>query len=92
MPRSGSDRALSTETRATKMAGDEIRKVVDAFKGEPRFMDQPRSIATQRLHDLIAQSPIAKQLINQGYTQEFAARAAKVERDAPRDPLGELVR
>jgi hypothetical protein len=92
MPRSGSDRALSPETRATKMAGDDIQRVIESFKGEPRFMNQPRSAATQRLHELIDQSPLAKQMINQGFTQEFAERVAKIERDAPRDPLGELVR
>jgi hypothetical protein len=81
MARTGSDRSLSAESRATKMAGDDIRKVIESFKGEPRFMDQPRTAATQRVHDLIVQSPLAKELINRGYTQEFAHRVARIERD-----------
>ena len=93
MARTSSDRALSAETRATKMAADDMDKVREAFKGEPRFMDQPRSVATQRIHELIARSPKAKELINAGFTQGFAERVAKIERDdEPSDPLQRLVK
>lgn len=93
MPRTSSDRALSAETRATKMAAEDMEKVREAFKGAPRFMDQPRSVETQRIHDLIARSPKAKELINAGFTQGFAERVARLERDEePADPLQRLVK
>lgn len=81
MPRTTSDRALSAETRAAKAAGEDMEKVMESFRGMPPFMDQPRSPQTQRVRELIENSPLGKQLMAEGYTQGFAERAAKIERD-----------
>lgn len=89
-----SDRALSPETRAVKMAADEMRKVMASFSdpGSPRFMGQRRSRQTERTHELVANSQAASRLVTDGYSLEFAYRVAKMEDDfKKRDPLAALV-
>jgi hypothetical protein len=66
-----------------KLASDDISKVIESFKTGPRFMQRPLSSRTTRLHELIAESPEAKDLINRGFSQDFAARVAKLNRESP---------
>jgi sulfur transfer complex TusBCD TusB component (DsrH family) len=81
VPRTASDRALSPETRAAKLAGEDMQKVIDSFKGVASFMDQPRSAQTQRIRTLIENSSMGRDLMARGFSQGFAEKVAKIERD-----------
>lgn len=88
-----SDRAFSPETRAVKGAAEDIKRVIDSFKGEKRrFMATPRTSRTQRIHEIVANSDAARRLVAEGYTLEFAYRVARLEEQYKKqDPLGSLI-
>lgn len=76
------EKALYTpESRSVKMAGRQIQDVMDHFKelGKDHFMKQKRSAGTQRMYDAIARSPMASQLLSDGYPASFAYRVAQLE-------------
>jgi len=78
---SASDRTLSAETRAAKMAGEDMRKVIDGFKAETKFMRPAASSSTDARRKLIFSSPVARDLLARGHTMDLAERVARLERD-----------
>lgn len=77
------EKALYTpESRAVKLAGRDIRAVMKGFKeaGKHPFMTRKQSSRTQHLYDEIAASPMATQLLRDGYPVSFAYRVVQIEK------------
>lgn len=71
------------ESRAVKMAARDIRKTMKHFQDEGKqgsFMKRHQSASTQKTYDEIKTSPLATQLLADGYPVAFALRVAKLEK------------
>lgn len=66
-------------TRAVSAANDDITKVIESLKEGPKFMQETVSPRTQARRDAIENAPEeVKALLQQGYTQEFVHRLARL--------------
>ena len=64
-------------THAVKLAGDDLKKVIQTFSDGPQFMADTRDPRTVSKHDRIAASPAAQDRIARGLPQDYADRVAR---------------
>ncbi len=67
-------------SHAAKLAGDDMKKVIQTFSDGPQFMGDTRDPRTIARHETIANAPPEVQaLAGQGFTQEFLHALAKIQ-------------
>ncbi|MBM4438770.1 MAG: hypothetical protein FJ029_16425 [Actinobacteria bacterium] len=88
-----SDKTLSPETRAVKLAAKDLGAFRDSFRNQGSlFMQARRSPSTERLRAAVLASPAARDLMANGHPLTLAARVARIEARERRDnPLAALL-